>query len=78
MTEKAGAFLDLSGVACPMNAARALLKLETMPPGAILEIIIDDGEPRASVPATLAEEGHAVISAEKIDGDHWRLLIRRA
>lgn len=61
-----------------MNAARALLKLATLPPGGILEIIVDDGEPRANVPAMLEEEGHAVLSAEKTDPGHWRLIIRRS
>lgn len=78
MPEKADAFIDLSGVACPLNAARALLKLETMSPGSILEIIIDDGEPRANVPPALEEEGHTVLSAEMMDVRRWRLRIKRA
>ena len=37
--------LDLRGVRCPHNTGRALLALELMDEGEVLEILIDDGEP---------------------------------
>ncbi len=69
--------LDLRGIACPNNFVRAKLKLEEMQAGGILEIIIDDGDPIKNVPRALKEEGHQIISVEKI-GSHWRLLIKKA
>lgn len=69
--------LDLSGVSCPQNYARALLKLAGMDPGAILQIIIDDGEPVKNVPPALKEEGHTIISLKKM-GEGWILLAKRA
>ncbi|MHB9155930.1 MAG: sulfurtransferase TusA family protein [Endomicrobiales bacterium] len=75
MSGSADEYLDLSGVPCPQNSARALLKLETMAPGQVLELIIDDGEPYANVPPSLEEEGHTLLSKEKTDA-RWRLRVR--
>lgn len=68
--------LDLVGVACPQNSARALLKLEGMKFGSILEIIIDDGEPIKNVPLSIKEEGHKIIDTRR-EGDKWILLVRK-
>ena len=68
--------LDLKGVTCPNNFVKAKLKLEDMPPGQILEVIIDDGEPIKNVPRALKEEGHQILKAEKIDR-YWRLLVKK-
>ncbi|NQT89962.1 MAG: sulfurtransferase TusA family protein [Candidatus Omnitrophica bacterium] len=68
--------LDLAGVPCPQNSARTLIKLEGMDSGAMLEVIIDDGEPVKNVPPSVEEEGHRVV--EKVrTGDRWKILIRR-
>ena len=69
--------MDLTGVACPANAARALLKLEGMNPGSMLEIIIDDGEPAENVPGAIEEEGHAILSTRRYADNRWILLIKR-
>lgn len=69
--------LDLSGVGCPQNYARVLLKLAGMEPEAILKIIIDDGEPAKNVPVALKEEGHGIISANRV-GEKWILLVRKS
>ncbi len=52
--------LDLSGVPCPMNWVRTKLALEEIAPGDSLVVVLDDGEPLASVPRSAAEDGHAV------------------
>ena len=68
--------LDLTGVPCPVNAARALLVIEGLPPGALLRISLDDGEPVANVPPALEEQGHVVVERAR-EGRGWRLLVRR-
>jgi TusA-related sulfurtransferase len=73
---RAAETLDLSGVPCPANAARAVLKLEGMDPGSLLALILDDGEPIANVPAALAEQGHAVVEKTRLGG-RWRLVVRK-
>lgn len=68
--------LDLSGVPCPANAARALMRLETMDPGAELEITVDDGEPALNLPASLTGEGHLLIEQRR-DGAKWIMVARK-
>ena len=68
--------MDLSGVPCPQNSARTLIKLEGMDEGEILEIIIDDGEPMENVPPSLEEDGHQIVGKEQA-GDKWIILVRR-
>ncbi len=69
--------LDLRGVACPMNFVKAKLKLETMEGGAVLGLFLDEGEPVENVPASFRGEGQEVLDMQKVDGGHWRVMIRR-
>jgi TusA-related sulfurtransferase len=70
--------LDLSGVPCPKNSARALLKLEIMSSGEILQVIVDDGEPIENVPSSLEVEGHTVEEREQRADTRWVLSVRVA
>ena len=67
--------LDLSGVPCPQNAARALMALELMAPGDVLELIVDDGEPLDNVPESVELEGHRVIARRRAAAG-WRIWVR--
>jgi len=69
--------LDLSGVACPMNFVKTKVKLATLPIGARLAVVLDDGEPIANVPASLEAEGQAVLAKERIDSGRWRIVVER-
>jgi tRNA 2-thiouridine synthesizing protein A len=62
--------LDLKGVPCPQNTAKAMVKLSGMDPGEILEIIVDDGEPRENVPASLEVEENLDILNIFLPGDN--------
>jgi len=68
--------LDLTGVPCPANAARALIVIEGLNAGALLRISLDDGEPIRNVPPALEEQGHAVLEKARA-GAGWQLLVRR-
>lgn len=68
--------LDLQGVSCPQNSAKALLKLEGMKAGSVLSIIIDDGEPVQNVPLSLEEDGYKIISKTKVD-KIWKIVVRK-
>jgi len=59
--------INLSGVCCPINFVKTKLILETMNPGEILEVLLDNGEPMINVPRSVKNEGHKVIYAEKIE-----------
>jgi TusA-related sulfurtransferase len=68
--------LDLRGVMCPYNYVKTKLKLESMEPGQILSVIVDDGEPIRNVPRSIAEDGHTILKKEKV-GNCFRVLIRK-
>ena len=68
--------LDLRGTPCPLNFVRTKLKLEKMPPGALLEVWLDPGEPIEQVPDSLTMDGYGVELVEN-RGEHFALQVRR-
>ncbi len=70
-------YLDLTGVPCPTNFTRALLRLEGMDEGEVLQLTVDDGEPIENVPANLEEDGHEVFHRERLNESSWHLLVRK-
>lgn len=67
--------LDLRGVPCPANAAKALMKIAMMNEGETLELLLDKGEPVENVPPSLEDEGHRIIVSREIDAKTWAILI---
>jgi len=67
---------DFRGVACPMNFVKTKIALSKMKSGDLLEILLDDGQPINNVPGSVRNEGHKVVSTDKI-GDYWKVLIRK-
>jgi tRNA 2-thiouridine synthesizing protein A len=67
--------LDLRGVRCPLNWAKAKVRLETLPRGAELELIVDDPKGARDIPRAAEAEGYAVMEVEQRRRD-WRLIIR--
>lgn len=67
--------IDLRGVPCPANAAKALIKISTMDLGEKLEIWLQDGEPVQNLIPALAEAGHRILSQNRLDELHWSILI---
>ena len=67
--------LDLRGVRCPLNWAKAKVRLETLPPGADLELILDDPKGVRDIPRAAEAAGYAVMEIEQRASD-WRLIIR--
>jgi TusA-related sulfurtransferase len=70
-----GSTLDLRGIPCPANAARALLQLSMLPEGDELVVFVDDGEPIENVSRSIEVGGHVILSRER-EGAGWRLLVR--
>jgi TusA-related sulfurtransferase len=71
-------FLDLRGVACPMNFVKTKLYMDKMPNGDTVQVLLDDGEPVESVSESITAEGHQITTKEKQPDGHYRLLIRKA
>lgn len=68
--------LDLRGTPCPLNFVRTKLRLEKMPPGSLLEVWLDPGEPIEQVPDSLTMAGYSIEQMSEADG-YFALLIRR-
>ena len=68
--------LDLRGTPCPINFVRTKLRLEKMPPGSLLEVWLDAGEPIEQVPDSLRMEGYGIEQIEDRT-DFFVLRVRR-
>ena len=68
--------LDLRGTPCPINFVRTKLRLEQLPPGSLLEVWLDAGEPIEQVPDSLVMEGYQVEQIEDREG-FFALCVRR-
>jgi tRNA 2-thiouridine synthesizing protein A len=70
--------LDLAGEVCPYTFVRAKLRLEELPLGAELHILVDHAPAAANVPRSLVAEGQEVVSTVP-EGGRWRIVaIKRA
>jgi TusA-related sulfurtransferase len=77
LTGQPDAELDLRGVICPYNFVKTKLKLEAMEQGQILSVLLDDGDPIRNVPRSVSNEGHIILSQDRVEGSSYRILIRR-
>ena len=66
--------LDLRGVRCPLSWARARVRLETMPRGAELDLMLDDAQGAADIPRAAEAAGHHVVGVVD-EGGRWRITI---
>ena len=68
--------LDLRGVLCPYNFVKTKLKLDNLGVGSHLTVLLDDGDPIRNVPQSIMNEGHQVLSKEKV-GNYYRIVIQK-
>lgn len=76
VTNAADQELDLRGVICPYNFVKTKLRLEMMEPGEVLSVLLDDGDPIKNVPRSVADDGHTVLSQERVE-QFFRVKIRK-
>ena len=67
---------DFRGVMCPMNFVKTKIALTPMQSGQILEILLDDGAPIENVPGSVKNEGHTILSTEKVE-NYWKVLTKK-
>ena len=67
--------LDLRGIRCPLSWAKAKVRLEQLPCGAALELILDDAKGAQDIPRAAEAEGYAV-DVHRAQTD-WRILIHK-
>jgi sulfite reductase (ferredoxin) len=59
-----------------MNFVKTKIALTGLQSGQLLEILLDDGQPIQNVPGSVRQEGHEVLSTEKV-GNYWKVLIKK-
>ena len=69
-------YLDLRGVKCPLNWARAKVRLEQMGRHEVLELTLDDPRGVRDIPTAAEAEGYALLECISVGGA-WRLRIER-
>ena len=60
--------LDLRGVKCPLNWARAKVRLEQMARGDVLELTLDDPRGARDIPGAAEAEGYALLKSTARNG----------
>ncbi|MEK9647027.1 MAG: sulfurtransferase TusA family protein [Alphaproteobacteria bacterium] len=72
-------YLDISDEVCPMTFVKTRLSIEKMSAGEVLEVRLRGEEPLQSVPDSLRELGHWIVSLTREEGtaDTWRLIIEK-
>jgi sulfite reductase (ferredoxin) len=73
-SKQSSVFLDLRGVACPLNYVRTKLQLEKMQTGEILEILLDDGEAIESLTNSVLADGVKILTKESF-GAFWKISL---
>jgi sulfite reductase (ferredoxin) len=68
--------MDLQGVPCPINWARAKARLETMSDGERLAIVTDDARAERDIPIAAETEGWAVVEIAR-QGTSVRIVVER-
>jgi len=66
--------LDLVGIKCPLNWARAKVKLSELSRGDVLELLVEDEQAVRDIPYAVEAEGHAIVEIRH-DGVRWRIVI---
>ena len=76
--------LDITRDICPITFVKTKLELEEMSPGALLEVLVREGESLTNVARSVAMDGHAVVvcelhapAAATKSAAIWRLVIKR-
>lgn len=72
-------FLDITAEICPFTFVKTKLMLEKMSAGQTLAVDLRGAEPLRNVPASVREEGHAVLSLDPLTGTEgvMRMVIRK-
>ena len=68
--------MNLCGVKCPLNWAKAKVRLEDLEHGELLELLIDDPKGRRDIPRAAEAEGYMIVSVHETEG-RWRITIEK-
>jgi tRNA 2-thiouridine synthesizing protein A len=69
--------LDLTGEVCPFTFVRTKLRLEELPRGAVLRVVVDHEPAARNVPRSTKAWGQSVLSVEAAGPGRWVIVIRK-
>ncbi len=73
--------LNLCGVKCPLNWAKAKVRLEYLDQGDQLALVIDDPKGRRDIPRAAEAEGYAIVEIAQTSASdtpqQWRIVIEK-
>jgi TusA-related sulfurtransferase len=67
--------VDLRGVPCPVNWARAKVRLENAVRGARFAFLVDDPRSTRDMPRAAEASAYAVLAVEPLAQGGWRIVI---
>lgn len=69
--------LDVRGEICPYPLFEARKKLEALPPGSRLEVLIDYPLALDNITRWAESAGHTVVEVQEVGASEWRIVIER-
>ncbi len=74
--EEPSLFKDYRGVPCPLNFVKVKIDLSAMSEGETLKVLLDDDDSIENVPRSVVDEGHEIVTQDKIE-NYWSVIIRK-
>ena len=72
------ALLDLRGEVCPFTFVRTKLRLEEMPAGARLRVLVDHEPASRNVPRSAREWGQTILHVGPAGTGLWQILLEKS
>ena len=69
--------VDLRGIPCPLNWARAKVRLEAAQRGERFAFVVDDPRSRRDLPRAAEAEAYAVLGVEELKAGGWRIVVEK-
>ena len=68
--------LDVTGLVCPYPQLFAMNALDEIPPGAELEVLLDNPPSVRDIPPALEQKGYTVIDVSRTEGARWKITVK--
>jgi TusA-related sulfurtransferase len=69
--------LDLRGEVCPSTVVKAILALEILAPGEVLQVALDHPPAVKDVPLSISHRGHEVLELRQDSATDWTITVRK-
>ena len=69
--------IDITNITCPVTFVKTKVALDELDEGQILQVHLNDGEPRENVPRSVADEGHEVLRLDDNGDGTFELYIKK-